>query len=229
MRTRALLVWGGWEGHEPKTCVDIFAPLLEDAGMEVRIADDLDVYLDEDYMRSLTLVVPIWTMGSITDEQEKALLAAIRGGVNVAGWHGGMCDAFRNNVRYQFMTGGQWVVHPGGVIDYRVHITKPDDPIVAGLDDFDIRSEQYYMHVDPSNEVLAHTLFSGEHEGMDWIRGCWMPVVWKRRYGAARVFYTSLGHVAADFDIPEARELTRRGLLWSAGLLDCDQAVSTQD
>ncbi|MBN1917778.1 MAG: ThuA domain-containing protein [Verrucomicrobia bacterium] len=210
------MVWGGWDGHEPKQCVEIFAPWLRDQGFDVTVSDTLDAYLDETLMRSLHLIVPVWTMGEIKPEQEKALLAAVRGGVGLAGWHGGMCDSFRNNTEYQFMTGGQWVVHPGGVIDYEVNIVDHDDPITRGLRDFRMHSEQYYMHVDPSNEVLATTTFSGEHEGADWIKGVVMPVVWKRRYGKARVFFSSVGHVAKDFDVPEARTLVERGMLWAA-------------
>lgn len=208
------MVWGGWDGHEPKQCVDIFAPFLQEQGYAVRISDTLDVYLDTDYMQSLQLVVPVWTMGSITGEQEKGLLDAVRNGVGIAGWHGGMCDAFRLNTEYQFMTGGQWVSHPGGVIDYTVNITNHTDPITAGLSDFAMTSEQYYMHTDPSNEVLATTTFSGEH--CAWIAGCVMPVVWKRMWGAGRVFYTSLGHVSKDFDVPEARTIVQRGMLWAS-------------
>ncbi len=210
----ALMVWGGWEGHEPKQCVDIFAPYLEEQGFEVRVVNTLDVYLEEDYMAALSLIVPVWTMGEITSEQEKGLLAAVLSGVGIAGWHGGMGDSFRNNTEYQFMVGGQWVVHPGGIVDYEVNIINHDDPITAGLSDFAMHSEQYYMHVDPSNEVLATTTFSGEH--YPWVAGCVMPVVWKRRYGQGRVFYTSLGHVAADFQVPEVRQIVERGMLWAS-------------
>jgi len=210
----ALMVWGGWDGHEPKQCVDIFAPFLQEHGFEARISDTLDVYLEKDYMGSLSLIVPVWTMGTVTEEQEKGLLDAIGSGVGIAGWHGGMGDSFRNNTEYQFMVGGQWVVHPGGVIDYEVNIINQEDPITKGLSDFKMQSEQYYMHVDPSNEVLATTTFGGQHH--DWIEGVVMPVVWKRRYGEARVFYASVGHVAADFDVPEAREIVQRGMLWAA-------------
>ncbi len=210
----ALMVWGGWDGHEPKQCVDIFEPILKEQGYDVRVSDNLDVYLEKEYMESLSLVVPVWTMGSITGEQEGGLLNAIRGGVGVAGWHGGMCDAYRNNTEYQFMSGGQWVSHPGGVIKYTVNITMPNDPIVAGLSDFEMESEQYYMHTDPSNIVLATTTFTNEN--CEWIGGCVMPVVWKRMWGAGRVFYTSLGHVANDFQVPEALEIVKRGMMWAS-------------
>jgi len=211
---KALMVWGGWDGHEPKQCVDVFAPFLTAQGYDVRISDSLDTFLDEEYMNSLSLVVPVWTMGSITWDQEQGLLKAVSSGVGLAGWHGGMGDAFRMNTDYQFMVGGQWVAHPGGIVTYTVNITKPEDPIVAGLKDFSMTSEQYYMHTDPSNDVLATTTFTGEHAA--WIDGCVMPVVWKRMYGQGRVFYTSLGHVAKDFDVPEAKTIVERGMLWAS-------------
>jgi len=210
----AMFVWGGWDGHEPKLCVDIFAPLLEENGFHVEISDTLDSYLNPEKLMTLDLIVPVWTMGTITEAQERGLLEAVRSGVGIAGWHGGMADSFRNNTEYQFMVGGQWVAHPGGVIDYEVNIIDHEDQITAGLDDFRMHSEQYYMHVDPSNQVLATTTFTGDHAY--WIDGVVMPVVWKRRYGQGRVFYASLGHVAKDFDVPEAREIVKRGMIWAS-------------
>jgi uncharacterized protein len=211
---KVLMVWGGWPGHEPKQCVDVFAPILADSGYEVIIRDNLDVYLDEALMASLDLVVPVWTMGTITKEQEKGLLTVIKGGVGIAGWHGGMCDSFRNNCGYQWMTGGQWVSHPDGVCDYTVNITNHTDPITKGINDFQMHSEQYYMHVDPSNEVLATTTFNSPKA--PWINGTVMPVAWKRMWNLGRVFYSSLGHVAADFNVPEAKEIQKRGMLWAS-------------
>ncbi len=209
-----LFVWGGWDGHEPKQCVDIFAPLLERAGYATTICDTLDVYLNTDALLRYDLIVQAWTMGDISRDQLKGLTQAVQSGVGFGGWHGGMGDSFRNHPDYQFIVGGQWVAHPGGVIDYRVNITNPTDPITAGLNDFDMHSEQYYMHVDPSNEVLATTTFHGDI--FPWIAGTVMPVAWKRRWGQGKVFYASLGHVAKDFDVPQAREIVRRGLLWAA-------------
>jgi type 1 glutamine amidotransferase len=214
----ALFVWGGWEGHEPKQCVDIFAPILEAEGFKVEISHSLDSYLDLDKLKKLDLIVHIFTMAEIKPEQERNLEEAVKSGVGLAGWHGGLADAHRSNVEYEFMVGGQWVAHPGGVIDYNVDITKPDDPIVKGLKRrFPMKSEQYYMQVDPLDEVLATTTFSGQYA--PWIKGVVMPVVWKKHYGQGRVFYTSLGHVAADFNVPEAREIVKRGLLWAARVI----------
>ncbi len=210
----ALIVRGGWAGHEPEKGAAIFAPFLQSQGYEVEISTTLDSYLDASKMLALDLIVPVWTMGTITQEQEKGLLAAVQSGVGIAGWHGCMADSFRNNTEYQFMVGGQWVAHPGNIIDYTVNISNHDDPITAGVQDFHMHSEQYYMHVDPMNEVLATTTFSGEYA--PWISGCVMPVVWKKRWGHGRVFYSSLGHVASDFEIPEVLEIMKRGMLWAS-------------
>jgi type 1 glutamine amidotransferase len=166
------------------------------------------------YMNDIDLVIQIFTMAEITGEQEKGLLHAVRNGMGIAGWHGGLCDSFRQNVAYQFMTGGQWVAHPGGVIDYSVEITDKKDPVTRGLKGFNMHSEQYYMHVDPNMKVLATTTFSDEHA--PWIDGCTMPVVWKKNYGEGRVFYSSLGHVMKDFDVPEALEIQKRGIRWAS-------------
>lgn len=211
---KVLMVWGGWNGHEPKQCIDIFAPWAKEQGAEVTVSDSLDSYLDEELMAGLDLIVQVWTMGTITGKQGKALLNAVKRGVGLAGWHGGLGDSFRNNTEYQFMVGGQWVAHPGGVIDYTVQITDHKDPVTKGLNDFAMHSEQYYMHVDPNVKVLATTKFSGDHA--PWIDGTVVPIVWKKMYGKGRVFYTSLGHVAADFNVPEALEITKRGILWAA-------------
>ncbi|KFC63499.1 Trehalose utilization [Devosia sp. LC5] len=70
------------------------------------------------------------------------------------------------------------------------------------------------MHVDPSNEVLATTTFTGEHA--PWIDGVVMPVVWKRRHGAGRVFHCTLGHSVKEFDVPEMATILRRGMNWAA-------------
>jgi len=209
----ALIVWGGWNGHEPEQCAGIIARMLQEDGFQVRLATETRAFADPDLSR-FSLIVPIYTMSKIEKDEVANLSRAIREGVGLAGFHGGMGDAFREAVEYQFMCGGQWVAHPGNIIDYRVNVTRPDDPVMEGIRDFDYRSEQYYMHVDPSNEVLATTTFSGEHA--PWIEGVVMPVVWKRRHGSGRVFYSSLGHVASEFDVPEMRTILRRGMSWAA-------------
>jgi type 1 glutamine amidotransferase len=209
----ALIVWGGWSGHEPEKGAHIVGEMLESEGFKVYIENTTEAFADP-AIADMSLIVPIYTMSKIEKEELDNLTAAVRNGVGLAGYHGGMGDAFREAVDYQFMCGGQWVAHPGNVIDYRVDVTRPDDPIMKGLAGFAYRSEQYYMHIDPSNEVLATTTFSGEHA--PWVEGVVMPVVWKRKHGAGRVFYSSLGHVASEFDVPEMRTILHRGMLWAA-------------
>lgn len=214
---RALAVWGGWEGHQPRACVERFVPSLQAAGFDVTVTDSLDVYEDEALLADTDLVVQCWTMGEITPAQCRGLTAAVAAGTGLAGWHGGLCDSFRASTDYQLLTGGQWVAHPGGQIDYAVDIVpeRADDPIVAGLGRFRIHSEQYYLHVDPGNEVLATTTF-GPHAEAPAVEGVVMPVAWKRRWGRGRVFYCSLGHGPADFDVPEAAAIVERGLQWAS-------------
>ncbi|MFA6104384.1 MAG: ThuA domain-containing protein [Victivallaceae bacterium] len=215
MNKKVFMTWGGWDGHEPEQTAKLFGKLLAEHGFEVEISNSLEPLADKVKMASYDLIIPVWTMSKITQEQADGLLDAVRNGTGIGGWHGGMCDAFREHTEYQWMTGGQWVAHPGNIIEYEVNIIDHDDPITRGIKDFKIRSEQYYMHTDPGNKVLATTTFSGEHA--EWIDGTVMPVVWKRQYGKGRVFYSSLGHVAADFiNCPEAEEIAFRGLLWAA-------------
>ena len=209
----ALIVWGGWSGHEPEKGAHIVSAMLEEEGFKVYIENTTEAFADP-AIADMSLIVPIYTMSKIEKEELVNLSRAVQNGVGLGGYHGGMCDAFREATEYQFMCGGQWVAHPGNIIDYTVAITRPDDPIVAGVGDFPYRSEQYYMHVDPSNEVLATTTFTGKYAS--WIDGVVMPVVWKRHYGKGRVFYSSLGHVASEFEVPQMKTILKRGLLWAA-------------
>jgi type 1 glutamine amidotransferase len=212
MMSSALFVWGGWEGHTPKRCVDLFAPWLAEQGFAVEVADTLDVYADAGRLAAFSLIVPVWTLGTLSEEQESGLCDAVAGGVGLAGWHAGLCDAFRTNTQFQHMAGGQFVAHPGDLLpSWDVTIVDHEHPITRGIDDFTLRdTERYYLHVDPSNNVLAFTRFDA---GFD------MPVIWTRMWGRGRVAYASFGHTDKDFDVPEAREIVQRCLLWAAKCL----------
>jgi uncharacterized protein len=205
---KALIVQGGWQGHEPGPVSEILDQALRERGFEVEVSDTLDAFKDEAKLKELDLIVPLWTMGSITKEQLNPLLEAVRSGVGIAGVHGGMGDSFRQETEYQFMVGGQWVAHPGGDgIVYTVHIEDVDSPITEGMHDFEVSSEHYFMHVDPGNQVLATTRFG------DTV----MPVTWTKMYGKGRVFYCSLGHVAQVFEQdPQILEMVARGMVWAA-------------
>ncbi len=209
----ALIVYGGWSGHDPEECAAIYRRWLHEDGFSVRTATETSAFADPS-IHDLSLIVPIYTMSKIEKEEVENLTKAVQNGVGLAGHHGGMSDAFRDSVDYQFMVGGQWVAHPGNIIDYTVDVAKPDDPIMAGVKSFPYTSEQYYMHVDPSIEVLATTTFTGEHA--PWIDGVVMPVVWKRRHGQGRVFHMTLGHRAKEFENTNMATIMRRGLNWAA-------------
>jgi uncharacterized protein len=206
----ALIVWGGWDGHTPEQSANVAATMLRNHGITVTVSPDTNAFTDA---AAYDLIIPAITMSTIEKPALDGLTAAIRAGTGLAGFHGLMCDAFRAEPEYQFMTGGQWVSHPGNIIDYTVNITRPDDPIMQGITDFAYRSEQYYMHVDPANRVLATTTFTGEH--LPDVAGVTMPVVWTRHYGKGRVFYSALGHTAAEFEVPEMATIFLRGALWA--------------
>ncbi len=204
---RALIVQGGWLGHQPAEVSVILADLLRKEQFEVEVSDTLDSFRDGEKLKQLDLIVPLWTMGTIEKEQLQPLLAAVQSGVGIAGLHGGMADAFRNETEYQYMVGGQWVAHPGndGVV-YDVEILdRPDSPL-KGIPNFTVATEKYYMHIDPAIEVYAITRFDKTE----------MPIAWTKYYGAGRVFYCSLGHQANIVTIPETLEIMRRGMLWAA-------------
>ena len=214
---KALMVWGGWEGHEPEQCVKVFAPILEQSGFQVEISDTMDAYCDETKMQALNLIVPMWTMGTISGEQELGLLKAVRSGVGLAGWHGGMCDSFRNNTSYQFMTGGQWVAHPGNIMDYTVNIVDQRTRNHARHQRFfDALGAVLFAHRSGQITCWRPRHLAANRKICRGFKDVVMPVVWTKMWGEGRVFYSSLGHVAADFDGAEVREIQTRGMLWAA-------------
>ncbi len=213
--TRALIIRGGWTGHEPVETTDLVAAELRNRGMECDIFDNMDcLTTPEELIEKYDVVIPAWTMGAIPDGANSVLCKVIKAGVGLAGWHGGMGDAFRSDTDYQMMVGGQFVAHPP-MLEYEVNIIS-DDPIVSGIGNFKIFSELYYMHVDPSNEVLATTICTPEVLPVLSQNVC-MPTIWKRKYGAGKVFYSALGHNSADFkNYPQILEIAVCGILWAA-------------
>ena len=213
---KALIVWGGWEGHEPEKVADLLARLLDHSGFDVELADTLDVFDDAAKLASLNLIVPNWTMGKITDRQCGNVSDAVASGVGLAGCHGGMCDAFRESTDWHFMTGGQWVAHPGNEFNYTVKIGPHPHNITAEIADFEVETEQYYMHVDPAVHVLATTRFptaGGPHAPNGPVD---MPVIWTKTWGAGKVYYNALGHRAGVLEQSPVLTLMQRGLVWAA-------------
>lgn len=214
---KALILQGGWDGHEPQLTSKRFGRLLETDGYEVKISETLDILEDGEYLLGLDLIVACWTMGQINHDYVVNLSKAVGAGVGLAGCHGGMCDSFREDTEWQFITGGQWVSHPGGDgICYTVNICNGSSPITEGLEDFPVCSEHYYLHIDPAIEVLATTRFPCVNYYHISNKPVDMPVAWTKYWGNGRVFYTSLGHHDDVFDkSPNAQEIMRRGMLWA--------------
>ncbi len=208
----ALIFWGGWDGHTPDRSTEVVRAILAKNGFAVQVEPGTQVLAEN--LSGFDLIVPMITMSTIGKEEVANLCNAVREGAGLGGMHGLMCDSFRNETEYQFMTGGQWVAHPGNIIDFKVNVVKSSDPVMQGVKDFNYHSEQYYMHVDPAVHVLATTVFDGTH--CDWVKGVVMPVVWKKLYGKGRVFYSALGHTADEFEVPEMRTMLERGLVWAA-------------
>lgn len=213
----AIVVRGGWEGHNPVEATDRFVPFLEGHGFSVEVRDDLDVYTDAEKLAATDLVLQCYTQGTATDNQVNGLSAAVQAGTGLAGWHGGIVDSFRASPDYLHMTGGQWAAHPGGFVDYEVEVVpeRADHPIVAGLTQWKHHTEQYWCLTDDLNDVLATSTFHVE-DGMPWREQLVVPAVWTRQWGAGRVFVSTIGHKLEDLDVPEVRTLTERGLLWAS-------------
>ena len=223
---KALIFQGGWDGHEPHLTSKRFAGMLEKNGIATEIYDDHTCFADFEKLLTYDLIVACWTGGTMEGQYSRNISEAVARGVGLAGCHGGMCDSFRNDTEWQFMTGGQWVSHPGGDgVEYTVNIRRGTSPIIEGLEDFTVKSEHYYLHIDPAVEVLATTRFplvSYYHASNKPID---MPVIWTKYWGVGRVFYNSLGHHDDVFDAsPNAAILMERGMLWAAGGKEYNEA-----
>jgi type 1 glutamine amidotransferase len=207
---KALIVYGGFQPHEPGPTAEIIDAALRAKGAETTLSQTLDSFGDAALVKAQDVVIPIWTMGNITGEQWKTLDQAVRGGVGVAGFHGGLGDSMRGCLGFQWMVGGQFVGHPT-VGEYEVCLTDTTHPIMAGMPAFfTYKSEQYYQIVDPGIHALAKTVY--HYDGHKII----MPCIWTKTWGKGRVFYSALGHKAQEFrDYPHVLEMTVRGILWA--------------
>lgn len=208
---KALVVRGGWDGHSPVEATDAFLPFLRSSGFDVDVSDTLEAY--DERLPTYDLILQCWSDGELTDEQFGHLEAAVRAGTGLAGWHGGLVDAFRRSRGYVRMVGGQFVAHPGDFVEHRVDVVSTH-PVVAGLSGFTVRTEQYWVLTDGLNDVHATTTFQPEDP---WHAPLTVPAVWTRRWGAGRVFACTLGHFPADLEVPQVRTMVERGLLWAAG------------
>jgi len=213
---KALIFQGGWQGHEPEQVADILAGILKEEEFEVKVTETLGTLEQED-LTTYDLIVPNWTQDTIKRSQLDPLLEAVAQGTGLAGLHGGMADSFRMETDYQFMVGGQWVAHPGNDgITYTVNIKDSDHPLTKGMKDFEVTSEQYYLHIDPAVKIHATTRFPNAPGPYSSNGEVDIPVVWSKKWGEGKVYYCSLGHVAEIVKMPEVVELMRNGMVWAS-------------
>ena len=225
----ALIVRGGWDGHQPVETTDSFLPFLRANGFSVRVEESTAVYTDADYLASVDLIVQINTMSTIEKDELAGLELAVLAGTGMAGWHGGIADAYRNSADYLHMIGGQFAHHAGkhpadrtgeqsdNYIPYTVHITElgRQHPITAGVADFDLVTEQYWVLSDEYNDVLATT--TQQVRPWDaWNRPVTAPAIWTRQWGKGRIFVSAPGHRLEIVDNPNVRGIIERGMLWAA-------------
>lgn len=210
---KALIVQGDCPCHPSRAIAEILAEQLRVSDFDVAMAHTMDCFLDRATLDQVDLIIMNWHMAAMTHEQLAPFLAAVEGGIGLAGIHGYMGDTmrktetFRNEHAYEWMIGGQWVSHPGDDgVTYSVRIIDKDSPITAGVPDFTVSTEKYYMHIDPLIHVLAATDFGPVV----------MPIAWTKSYGRGRIFYHSLGHRPEIVRIPEVMRLTTQGMVWAA-------------
>jgi type 1 glutamine amidotransferase len=227
---RALVVRGGWEGHQPVEATDLFIPYLEKQGFTVRVADSPAPYADAALMAGTDLVVQCMTMSTIEKDQLAGLIAAVEAGTGLAGWHGGIADSYRASSDYLQLIGGQFAAHaarsaPGertgeqsdNYVPHRITMTPAaaDHPITRGIGDFDLVTEQYWVLTDDYVDVLATTTTAVRPWGA-WHRPITAPAVWTRRWGRGRIFVATPGHRVDVLQDPNVRTIVERGLLWAA-------------
>lgn len=211
MMKKALIFYGGWEGHFPTQIAKRYEASLSTKGIDVTMSNSLDCLNDLEALKKFDLIVPCWTMGELTGEQEAALCGAVKLGVGLAGAHGGMGDSFRSAAEYNYMVGGQFVSHPH-VGEYVVRTVQPEHPLTQKLPaSFGYDSEQYYLHVDPKIDVLLETDYYQEGVAVT------MPVAWTKSWGQGRVFYCSLGHDPQEYETyPCVWDFIIEGAMWAS-------------
>lgn len=214
---QALVVRGGWEGHDPVEATDRFLPFLEESGYDVVVEDTLEVYADAELMRGTDLVVQSWTMGEILPDELTGLRDAVAAGTGLAGWHGGVVDAFRASPEYSQLTGGVFLAHPRDLVEHTIEVVpeRADHPVVRGLGSLTLVTEQYWVATDSLNDVLATTTVRADPDD-PWSAPVRSPAIWTRTWGRGRVFVCTPGHRVSDLDVPELRGVIERGLLWAS-------------
>jgi type 1 glutamine amidotransferase len=225
----ALVVRGGWDGHQPVEATELFIPHLQAHGFDVRVEESPKIYSDSGYMASVDLVMQCMTMSTIKSEEFEGLRTAVENGTGLAGWHGGIADSYRNTSDYLHLIGGQFACHPGkhpdertgeqadNYVPYTVNMlpAAADHPITQGIEDFDLVTEQYWVLSDDYIDVLATTTLK-VREWDPWHREVTSPAIWTRQWGKGRIFVSTPGHRVEILQDINVRTITERGLLWAS-------------
>ncbi|WP_205325491.1 ThuA domain-containing protein [Glycomyces sp. YM15] len=225
---KALVVRGGWEGHAPVEATELFLPFLRENGFEVRVEESPEVYADTEVLAATDLIVQSVTMSEISHDQLQGLRTAVAAGTGMAGWHGGIADSYRNSSDYLQLIGGQFATHPskepgrckGGQEDnylpYTVELTElgRKHPIMEGLEDFELDTEQYWVLHDDLIDVLATTTHP-VRPWHPWHRPITSPAVWTRQWGEGRIVVATPGHSVDVLQDENVRTIIERGMLWA--------------
>jgi type 1 glutamine amidotransferase len=226
---KALVVRGGWEGHRPVEATSLFLPFLAEQGFDVQLSSSTSVYADSPLMSSVDLVVQCISMATIEPDEIAGLRAAVAAGTGFTGWHGGIADSFRASSDYLQLVGGQFATHPGkepsacrgdetdNFLPYRVELTAlgREHPITAGLDDFELTTEQYWVLHDDLIDVLATTTHPVQ-PWHPWHRPITSPAIWTRLWGKGRIVVSTPGHSLDVLENPNVRTVIERGMLWAS-------------
>ena len=225
----ALVVRGGWDGHQPVEATELFIPYLKDNGFDVRVEESSKIYADTDYLAGVDLIMQCMTMSTIEKDEFEGLRAAVENGTGLAGWHGGIADSYRNTSDYLHLIGGQFACHPGkhpdqrtgeqsdNYVPYTINMlpAAATHPITRGISDVELVTEQYWVLADDYIDVLATT--TQKVRAWDpWNREVTSPAIWTRQWGQGRIFVATPGHRVEILQDANVRTIIERGLLWAS-------------
>lgn len=217
MGSKALIIYGGWEGHSPEETSLYMSDLLATEGYQVLRVNDLSILNDLTALREFDLIIMHWTRGDLEVSQYTNIQQVVSEGTGLAGIHGGLTSAFQNNKKWLWLTGGCFVSHPGGLgQEYKVNITDTNHVITSNISDFSVKTEQYYVLVDPAVHILATSSFEIENHPNYVNCPIKIPISWTKYWGKGKVFFQSIGHDLEVLKLKSVSDLTIQGFKWAS-------------
>ena len=140
----------------------------------------------------------------------------------------------REHTDFMEVLGSQFLSHPP-IEPYKVEVTAPQHPLVAGIEAFEVTGDELYLsEFHGEQEVLLHTRWTGKTEAFqdgDWEEDQERPVMYLRNFDKGTVLYFTLGHCRSVYDmqplveeypelergsweLPVFYEILRRGITW---------------